>query len=132
MMFEALLENEDCFITHLDESLLAELIHSASSSFVLSSDSIFLVMFAFASFFFVFIVLASSVRASRSRKRAHESFSSASQKRSRLTSDHCECTLSSKWLNDLKNARCVESVRKIEHLLSGLYYLDRQICKKTY
>jgi hypothetical protein len=130
MMSEALLKNEDCLITHLDESLLAELIHNVSSSFVLSSDSIFFVMFAFASLFFVSIVLASSVRASRFRKRALESFSSASQKRSRLTSDHCDCTLSSKWLNNLKNARCVESVKRIEHLLSELYYLDRQICKK--
>jgi hypothetical protein len=130
VMSEALLENENRFTTHLDESLLAELIHSASSSFVLSSDLIFFVMFAFASLSFVSIVLASSARASRFRKRAHESSSSASQKRSRLTSDHCDCTLSSKWLNDLKNARCVESVRRIEHLLSELYYLDRQICKK--
>ncbi len=130
MMFKALLKNENCLIIHFDENLLAELIHNASSSFVLSFDSIFFVMFAFASFFFVFIVLASSVRASRFRKRAHESFSSTSQKRSRLTNDHCDCTLSSKWLNDLKNARCVESVRRIEHLLSELYYLDRQICKK--
>ncbi len=96
MMSEALLKNEDCFTTHLDENLLAELIHSASSSFVLSFDSIFLVMFAFVSFFLVFIVLASFVRASRFRKRAHESFSSASQKRDRLTSDHCDCMLSSK------------------------------------
>ncbi len=96
MMFEALLKNEDCFIIHLDKGLLAELIHNASSSFVLSSDSISFVMFAFVSLSFVFIVLASSVRASRFRKRAHESFSSASQKRSRLTNDHCDCTLSSK------------------------------------
>jgi hypothetical protein len=130
MMFETLLKNEDCLITHFDESLLAELIHNVSSSFVLSSDSIFFVMFAFASLFFVFIVLASSVRASRFRKRAYESFSSASQKKSRLTSDHCDFTLSSKWLNDLKNARCVESEKRIEHLLSELYYLNRQICKK--
>jgi hypothetical protein len=130
MMSEALLKNEDCFITHFDESLLAELIHNVSSSFVLSSDLIFFVMFAFVSLSFVSIVLASSARASRFRKRIHESFSSTSQKRSRLTNDHCDCTLSSKWLNDLKNARCVESVRRIEHFLNELYYLNRQICKK--
>jgi hypothetical protein len=130
MMSEALLKNEDCLSTHFDESLLTELIHNASSSFVLSSDSIFFVMFAFVSLFFVSIVLASSARASRFRKRTHESFSSASQKRCRLTNDHYDCTLSSKWLNDLKNARCVESVKRVEHFLSELYYLDRQICKK--
>jgi hypothetical protein len=128
MMFETFLKNEDCFIIYFNESLLTELIHNVSSSFMLSFDSIFFVMFAFASFFFVFIVLASFVRASRFRKRAHESFSSTSQKKSRLTSDHCDCTLSSKWFNDLKNARCVKNVKKIEHFLSELYYLDRQIC----
>jgi ABC-type multidrug transport system fused ATPase/permease subunit len=130
MMFETLLKNEDCLIIHLDESLLTELIHNASSSFVLLFDSIFFVMFAFVSLFLVFIVLASFVRASRFRKRAHESFSSASQKRSRLTNDHCDCTLSSKWFNHLKNARCVESVKRMEHLLNELYYLNRQICTK--
>jgi hypothetical protein len=120
MMSKALLKNEDDLTIHLDESLLAALIHSASSSFVLSFDS----------FFFVSIVFASSFSVSRSRKKVHESFSSALKKRSRLTNDHCDCTLSSKWLEDLKNARCVESARRTEHLLSGLYYLDRQICKK--
>jgi ABC-type multidrug transport system fused ATPase/permease subunit len=130
MMSETLLKNEDYFIIHFDENLLAELIHNVSSSFVLSFDSIFFVMFAFVSLFFVFIVLASFVRVFRFRKKVHESFSSTSQKRSRLTNDHCDCTLSSKWFNDLKNARCVESVKRIEHFLSELYYLDRQICKK--
>ncbi len=120
IILKTLLENEDDFIIHFDESLLAELIHSVSSSFVLSSDSLF----------FVFIVFASSFSESRFRKKAHESFSSALKKRSRLTNDHCDCTLSSKWLEDLKNARCVESARRTEHLLSGLYYLNRQICKK--
>jgi hypothetical protein len=86
MMFEALLKNEDCFTTHLDENLLAELIHSASSSFVLFFDS----------FFLDSIVFASSLNASRFRKRVHESFSSVFTKRSRLTNDHCDCTLSSK------------------------------------
>jgi hypothetical protein len=130
MMSKTFLKNEDCFIIHFDESLLTELIHNVSSSFVLLFDSISFVMFAFASFSFVSIVLASSARASRFRKKAHESFSSTSQKRSWLTNDHYDCTLSSKWLNDLKNARCVESVKRIEHFLSELYYLDRQICKK--
>jgi hypothetical protein len=88
------------------------------------------VMFAFVSFFFVFIDLASFAHAFRFRKRVHESFSSSFQKRSRLTNNHCDCTLSSKWLNDLKNARCVESVKRIKHFLNELYYLDRQICKK--
>jgi hypothetical protein len=74
-MSEALLKNEDCLIIHLDESLLTELIYNVSSLFVLSFDSIFFVMFAFASLSFVFIVFASSVRASRSRKKVHESFS---------------------------------------------------------
>jgi hypothetical protein len=96
MMFKTLLKNENYFIIHFDENFLTKLIHNVSSSFVLSFDSIFFVMFAFASFFFVFIVLASFVRAFRSRKRAHESFSSTSQKKSRLTNDHCDCTLSSK------------------------------------
>jgi hypothetical protein len=130
MMSEAFLKNEDYFIIHLDESLLTKLIHNVSSSFVLSSDSISFVMFAFVSFFLVSIVLASSLNASRFRKRVHESSSSALKKISRLTNDHCDCTLSSKWLNDLKNARCVESVKRTEHFLSELYYLDRQICKK--
>ncbi len=75
IMSEALLKNEDCLIIHLDESLLTELIYNVSSLFVLSFDSIFFVMFAFASLSFVFIVFASSVRASRSRKKVHESFS---------------------------------------------------------
>jgi hypothetical protein len=120
MMSKALLENEDCLTTHFDESLSAALIHNVSSLFVLSSDSLF----------FVSVVLASSINASRSRKRAHESFSSALKKRSRLTNDHCGCTLSSKWLNDLKNARCVANVKRAEHFLRELYYLNRQICKK--
>jgi hypothetical protein len=120
MMSRTLLKNEDCFIIHFDESLLTELIHNVSSSFVLSFDSIF----------FVFIVFASSFNASRSRKRAYESFSSAFKKRSRLTNNHYDCTLSSKWLNDLKNARCVANVKRIEHFLNELYYLNRQICKK--
>jgi hypothetical protein len=119
-MSKALLKNEDDFIIHFNESLLAELIHNVSSSFVLS----------FTSFFFVSIVFALSFSASRSRKRAHELFSSTFKKRNRLTSDHCDCTLSSKWLEDLKNARCVESAKRTEHFLSELYYLDRQICKK--
>ncbi len=130
MMFEVFIKNEDCFITHFDENLLTELIHNVSSSSVLSFDSIFFVMFAFVSFSFVAIVLASSLSASRSRKRAHEVFSSALKKRSRLTNDHCDCTLSSKWLEDLKKARCIESVKRIEHFLRELYYLNRQICKK--
>jgi hypothetical protein len=125
MMSETFLKNENCFIIHLDESLLTELIHNVSSSFVLSFDSISLVMFAFVSIFFVFIVLASFVRASRFRKKVYESFSLSFQKKNRLTNDHCNCTLSSKWFNDLKNARCVESVKRIEHFLSELYYLDR-------
>jgi hypothetical protein len=108
MMFEALLKNEDCFIIHFDENLLTELIHNALSSSVLSCDSISFVMFAFVSFFFVSIVFASSFNASRFRKRVHESFSSAFKKRSRLTNDHCDCTLSSKWLEDLKKARCCD------------------------
>jgi hypothetical protein len=120
VMFETLLKNEDCFITHFDESLLTELIHNVSSSFVLSSDSIF----------FVFVVFASSFNASRSRKRAHESFLSALTKRNRLTSDYCDCTLSSKWLENLKKARLIENVKRAEHLLKRLYYLNRQICKK--
>jgi hypothetical protein len=130
MMFKTLLKNEDCFIIHFDENLLTRLIHNASSLFVLSFDSIFFVMFAFVSLFFVFIVLASFVRAFRFRKKIHESFSSTFQKRNRLTNNHCDCTLSSKWFNDLKNTRCVESVKRIEHFLSELYYLNRQICKK--
>jgi hypothetical protein len=120
VMSEAFLKNEDCFITHFDESLLVELIHNVSSSFVLSSNSIF----------FVSVVLASSLSASRFRKRAHESFSSTLTKRSRLTNDHCDCTLSSKWLEDLKKTRLIESVKRAEHFLKRLYYLNRQICKK--
>jgi hypothetical protein len=120
IMFEAFLKNEDCFITHFDENLLTDLIHNASSSFVLSFDL----------FFFVFIVFASSFNALCFRKRAHESFSSTFKKRVRLTNNHYDCTLSSKWLEDLKKARCIESVKRIEHLLRRLYYLNRQICKK--
>jgi ABC-type multidrug transport system fused ATPase/permease subunit len=124
------IENKDCFIIRFDESLFSKLIDNASSSFVLSFDSIFSVMFAFVSLFFVFIVLASSSRASRFRKKARESFSSTSQKRSRQTNNHCDCTLLSKCLDDLKNARCVKSVKRTEHFLSELYYLNRQICKR--
>ncbi len=120
MMSKALLKNEDDFITHFDENLLTELIHNVSSSFVLFFDS----------FSFVFIVFASSFNASRFRKRVHESFSLTFQKKNRLTNDHCDCTLSSKWFNNLKNARCVENVKRTEHFLSELYYLNRQICKK--
>jgi hypothetical protein len=120
VMFKALLKNENCFTTHLNKSLLAELIHNVSSSFVLSFDSIFLVS----------VVLASFLNAFRFRKRAHESFSSALTKRKQLTSDHCDCTLSSKWLEDLKKTRLIESVKRAEHLLKELYYLNRQICKK--
>jgi hypothetical protein len=129
-MFEAFLKNEDCFIIHFDENLLTELIHNVSSSFVLSSDSIFFVMFAFVSFFLVLIVFASSFNTFRFRKKAHESFSFALKKRSRLTDDYCDCTLSSKWFEDLKKTRCVESVKRTEHFLKELYYLNRQICKK--
>jgi hypothetical protein len=120
MMFETFLKNEDCFITHLDKSLLINLIYNASSSFVLSFDS----------FSFVSIVLASSLNASRFGKKAHESSSSTFKKRNRLTNDYCDCTLSSKWLENLKKARCIESVKRIEHFLKESYYLDRQICKK--
>jgi hypothetical protein len=130
MMFETFLKNEDCLIIYLDENLLTELIHNVSSSSVLSFDSIFLVMFAFVSLFFVLIVFASFFNAFRFRKRANESFSSALKKRSRLTNDHCDCTLSSKWFEDLKKTRCIESVKRTEHLLRELYYLNRQICKK--
>jgi hypothetical protein len=130
MMSEALLKNEDCLIIYFDENLLTELIHNVSSSFVLSFDSIFLVMFAFVSFSFVSIVFASFLNASRFRKRVYESFSSALKKRSRLTNNHCDCTLSSKWLEDLKKTRCIESVKRTEHFLRRLYYLNRQICKK--
>jgi hypothetical protein len=130
MMFETFLKNENCFIIYFDESLLTELIHNDSSSFVLSFDSIFFVMFAFVSLFFVSIVLASSFNAFRFRKRVHESFSSALKKRNRLTNDHCDCMLLSKWLEDLKKTRWIESVKRIEHLLKELYYLNRQICKK--
>ncbi len=115
MMSETLLKNEDCFTIHHCESLLTELIHNVSSSFVLSFDSIFFVMFTFVSFSFVFIVFASSFNAFRFRKKAHESFSSTLKKKNRLTNDHCDCTLSSKWLEDLKKARCIENVKRIEH-----------------
>ncbi len=127
---ETFLKNEDCFIIHFDENLLTELIHNASSSFVLSFDSIFFVMFAFVLFFLVSIVFASSFNASRFCKRVHESFSFALKKKSRLTNDYCDCTLSSKWLEDLKKARCIENIKRIEHFLKELYYLNRQICKK--
>jgi hypothetical protein len=102
MMSGALIEDEGCLTTHLGGSLLTGLIDSASSSSVLPSDSVSSVVSAFVSFSPVSIVPASPPSASRSRKRAHESFSSALKKRSRLTSDHCGCTLSSKWLDDLK------------------------------
>jgi hypothetical protein len=78
MMFKTFLKNEDCFIIYFDENLLAELIHNVSSSFMLSFDLISFVMFVFASLFLVFIVLASSVRVFRFRKRAHESSSTLS------------------------------------------------------
>jgi hypothetical protein len=68
MMFETLLKNEDCFIIHLDENLLTELIHNVSSSIVLSFNLIFFVMFAFVSLSFVFTIFASFCNASRSQK----------------------------------------------------------------
>jgi hypothetical protein len=116
MMSKAFLKNEDDFIIHFDENLLTKLIHNVSSSLMLSFDS----------FFFIFIVFASLLNAFRSRKRAHESFSSTLKKRNRLTNDHCDCTLSSKWLNDLKNAFCVANLRRTEHFSNELYYLNRQ------
>jgi hypothetical protein len=125
LMFETFLKNEDCFFIYFDENLLTKLIHNVSSSFVLSFDLDFLVIFAFVSFTFVSIVFASFFNATRFRKRVHESFSSTLKKRSRLTNDHCDCTLSSKWFNNLKNALCVENVKRIKHFLSELYYLDR-------
>jgi ABC-type multidrug transport system permease subunit len=54
------------------------------------------VIFAFISLFFVFIIFASFFKASRFRKRTHELFSSTLKKRSELTNDHCDYTLSSK------------------------------------
>jgi hypothetical protein len=125
-----LIKNENCFIIHFDESLLTKLIHNVSSSSVLSFNSIFFVMFAFVSSFSISIAFASSLKTSRFRKRAHASLSSALKKRNRLTNNHCDCTLSSKWFEDLKKARCIESVKRIEHLLKKSYYLNRQICKK--
>jgi hypothetical protein len=129
-MFKTFLKNEDCFIIHFDENLLTELIHNALSSFVLSFNSIFFVMFAFVSFFSILIIFASFFNAFCSRKKIHESSSSTLKKKSRLTNDHCDCTLSSKWLNDLKNTRCVENVKRAEHFLSELYYLNWQTCKR--
>jgi hypothetical protein len=130
MMFKANLKNEDCFIIYFDENLLTELIHNVSSSSVLSFNSIFLITFAFVSFFFIFIVFASFFQCVSFSQKAYELFSSTLKKRNRLTNDHFDFTLSSKWLKDLKTTRCIENVKKIEHYIKKLYYLNRLICKK--
>jgi hypothetical protein len=124
VMFEALMnENLNSSKIHCDENFLS-LIHDFVSSFVLLSDSLFFASFSFAQFVFL-----SSSDASRSHKRARESLSSALKKRVRSTNDHCDCKLSMKWLEELKKTRCIRSIKSVEHLLSELYYLKRQICK---
>ncbi len=97
MMSEALLKNVFNFLEfRFDENFLAELIHNAISSFVLSSRSFSLVSFFFASLSFVSFVSLSSFDASRFRKRARESFSSMSKKRVDSARDKCECIMSRK------------------------------------
>ncbi len=131
MIFETLMRNIISFFeSHFEENLLIELIHSEISSFVLSSRSFFFVTSFFASFSFVSFVFLLSSDATRFHKRVRESSSSTHKKRIRSTDDHCDCMLSMKWFQELKKACCIENIKNVEHLLSELYYLKRQICKK--
>ncbi len=97
MMFETFVKNVvNSSESRRDENFLAELIHNAISSFVLSFRSFFFVSFFFALLFFVSFVFLSSSDASRLRKRARESSSSMSRKRIDLTKNKCECIMSRK------------------------------------
>jgi hypothetical protein len=131
MMFETFMKNIiNFFESHLEENLLTELIHNEISSFVLSFRSFSFVTFFFVSLSFVSFVFLLSFDATRFHKRARESFSSTLKKKVRSTDDHCDCMLSMKWFQKLKKACCTENIKNVEHLLSELYYLKRQICKK--
>jgi hypothetical protein len=130
MMFEAFVTNVfNIFESRFDENFLAELIHNAISSFVLSSRSFFFVSFFFVSFSFVSFVFLSSSDASRSRKRVRESFSSMSRKKVDSAKNKYDCIMSRKRLERLTQINRIQNVRQTKHLLSVLYYLKKQICK---
>jgi hypothetical protein len=106
-----------------DENFLNRFQDFVSSS-VLSFRLIF-----FASLSLILSILSSSLNLSRSQKRIRSAFSTSFKKRVK-SANHCECILSIKWLDDLKNARCFINLKSVEHLLERLYYLDKQICLK--
>jgi hypothetical protein len=97
MMFEAFVKNVvSSSESRRDENFLAELIHNAISSFVLSFRSFFFVSFFFALLSFVSFVSLSSFDASRLRKRVRESSSSMFKKRVDSARNKCECIMSRK------------------------------------
>jgi hypothetical protein len=92
--------------------------------------SFWFIAFVSASFFFVFIDFAFSFNAFRSHKRIRAAFSSTFEKRIKLTDDKCDCTLSAKWFKNLKQMRCHNNLKSVEHLFEKFYYSNKQICLK--
>ncbi len=85
MMFEAIVKDiVNLSQDRVDEIFWTDLIHDSISSFVFSSDSLFLVSIVLESLFDVF----------RFRKRARVSLSSASRKKVKSIDKKCICIMS--------------------------------------
>lgn len=104
----------------LGGNFLVGLINSAASPSVLPPGSSFPVP----------TIPESPADAPRSRKRARASSPPASRKKARPAENQCGCTMPLKCLEGLAEASQTKSVRSAKHLLSGLYYLGRQICRQ--
>jgi hypothetical protein len=87
-----------------------------------SSQSIVIV---FDRHFLSFVVFTSIV----TRKRARSIVSSVSNKKEKIVERTCVCIVSKKLMNEIEEIDNIKNSRKIEQLLSEMYYLNREMCR---